>query len=422
MGMKRLASCILLALLVLTSAASAQENTPTPEPTYLNYTVVQGDTLGSIAARYGTTTIAILRANSIVNPNLIFAGTVLRIPVNQPSPSVTATETPIVVRPVSTAEVTEAATEPPGQSAIGLEIGGEVFGFDHADVMQSARMTWAKVQVYWVQGDSTDTAKHFIDLAHAAGFKVLLQVSGDPQELAADPQGYESAFADYLGEVAALAPEAIEVWGSMNTPDGWASGMISPVAYEQMLIGVYGAVKRANPQVLVITGALAELVDFNGCTNQGCDDLSYLSGMASAAVGQVADCIGLRYTLGAVPPDDTSGDPRGDQFVYYYPTVISVYAGIFPNKPLCITEIGYLIPAIVPLVSRFQWAENTTPENRAEWLARAAVLAGQSGRIPLFIVYNVDATEGVPQSNYAILSGDGSCLACLTLNTALRGS
>lgn len=48
--------------------------------TVRRYTVQRGDTLGSIAARYGTTIGAIAQANGIVNPNNIFYGTVLIIP------------------------------------------------------------------------------------------------------------------------------------------------------------------------------------------------------------------------------------------------------------------------------------------------------------------------------------------------------
>lgn len=44
------------------------------------YTVVPGDTLSGIAARYGTTYWAIAMANNIANPNLIYPGTTLCIP------------------------------------------------------------------------------------------------------------------------------------------------------------------------------------------------------------------------------------------------------------------------------------------------------------------------------------------------------
>ena len=45
-----------------------------------SYTIRSGDTLGSIASRYRTTVAALARANSIANPNVIYAGRTLRIP------------------------------------------------------------------------------------------------------------------------------------------------------------------------------------------------------------------------------------------------------------------------------------------------------------------------------------------------------
>lgn len=48
---------------------------------YVEYTVKRGDTLSSIARRYGTTVEALLTANPRENPNLIFAGETLIIPL-----------------------------------------------------------------------------------------------------------------------------------------------------------------------------------------------------------------------------------------------------------------------------------------------------------------------------------------------------
>lgn len=66
--------------------------TPTPEPApapspETTYTVVSGDTLSGIAARYGTTYQALAAYNGIANPNLIHPGQVIRIPGSGSTPS-----------------------------------------------------------------------------------------------------------------------------------------------------------------------------------------------------------------------------------------------------------------------------------------------------------------------------------------------
>jgi len=53
---------------------------PPPPSDGFYYTVQYGDTLAIIAARFGTTVYAILQANGISNPNLVYVGQVLWVP------------------------------------------------------------------------------------------------------------------------------------------------------------------------------------------------------------------------------------------------------------------------------------------------------------------------------------------------------
>lgn len=82
---------LLLLLLVLALAPQAEAESASSSTTGFNYTVQWGDTLSSIAVRYGTTVSAIAQANSIVNPNLIYAGQVLWIPTGYQPPVATPT-------------------------------------------------------------------------------------------------------------------------------------------------------------------------------------------------------------------------------------------------------------------------------------------------------------------------------------------
>jgi LysM repeat protein len=53
-----------------------------PASGYITHVVQPGETLNSIAARYGTTVQAISQANNITNPNQIYAGQKLKIPTS----------------------------------------------------------------------------------------------------------------------------------------------------------------------------------------------------------------------------------------------------------------------------------------------------------------------------------------------------
>ncbi|HHY47332.1 MAG TPA: LysM peptidoglycan-binding domain-containing protein, partial [Firmicutes bacterium] len=75
-----------------------------PPPGLRIYVVQPGDTLAEIAARYGVSVEAIARANNIANPDLIYAGQILVIPVAAPPvppvPPVTPPPPPITPPPI----------------------------------------------------------------------------------------------------------------------------------------------------------------------------------------------------------------------------------------------------------------------------------------------------------------------------------
>ncbi|GEM_PF-344219 len=413
------------------------------------YVVQVNDTLGSIAARFGVTVRALAEANNITNYNLITIGQRLMIPppgvvppTNTPTPTRTPTDTrtpTITPTPSDTRTPTNTATETPTLTptitptpgptliepvSVGLpfDVGGQVYSFGYPEHMQAAGMTWAKSEIRWSQGQSAEIAANAIAAARSLGFNILLTINGVPAEMAADPAAYTSAYVAFVGEVAALAPDAIEVWEEPNNPDSWGEDLISPADYTDLLRASYQSIKLANPNVLVISGGLLPTDQFDGrCTANGCDDDAFLTGMAAADAGTAADCIGMHYTTGAVPPNVSVGDARSNPTHHsrYYPTMVNLYATTFPGKPLCFTEIGYLTGegfALVP--EAFAFAENITLENQAAWLAEAESLSRQNGRFRLFIVYNVDGAiynDIDAQAGWAIVRPDGSCPACAAL-------
>jgi LysM repeat protein len=93
-GLRLLVICLYLSAswLVLSPAHTAQAQSSNP-----THIVQPGETLSSIAARYGTTYLRLARYNGIVNPNLIRSGQRLRIPLLTSAPAVVSS--PPVDRP-----------------------------------------------------------------------------------------------------------------------------------------------------------------------------------------------------------------------------------------------------------------------------------------------------------------------------------
>jgi LysM repeat protein len=69
--------------------------TPLPSPTPFTYTVGQGETISSVALKYGVSLDDLQAANPEVNPNAMSVGQVLKIPSNPDNPSGEPTPTPV---------------------------------------------------------------------------------------------------------------------------------------------------------------------------------------------------------------------------------------------------------------------------------------------------------------------------------------
>jgi Bacterial Ig-like domain len=306
-----------------------------------------------------------------------------------------------------------------------FELGGQILDFSHPDKMQAASMTWMKMQVTYIQGGSTADAQNIITHARNHGFKVLLSVKGIKSQLAANPTQYYQNYAGFVASVAALNPDAIEVWNEPNIDAEWPVGLINGTNYTEMLEKAYPAIKAANANVMVISGAPSPTGYFGGgCAANGCDDKIFIEQMKAAGAAPYFDCTGLHYNEGVLPPTAISGDPRGNpnHYTRYYPTMVSTYRTVFPNKPLCFTELGYLSPdGLGTLPPGMEWGQNTSAQEQADWQALAATLSRDGEVVRLMIVWNVNATfvSSNPMAGFAIVRRNNQCLPCATLSGAM---
>ncbi len=306
----------------------------------------------------------------------------------------------------------------PAGTAGGFEIGGQVNTFAFPDQMHYAGMNWVKHQVRWGPGDDPAPVAGVIADSHNKGFKVLLSVLGGASD--AKPSNFAS-YAAFVGGLAALGPEAIEIWNEENIDREWQNGQVNPATYTELLKKSYVAIKNANPNVMVVSGAPAPTGFFGGCAPAGCDDAPYIAGMAAAGAANYMDCAGIHYNEGIVPPSQTSGDPRTEHYTRYFWGMVNTYYNAFGRK-LCFTEMGYLTPeGYGKLPGGFAWAQSTTIAQQADWLAQAASLSASSGKVRLIIIFNVDFDYWGedPQAGFAIIRRGGGCPACETLHNVL---
>ena len=315
-----------------------------------------------------------------------------------------------------------AAPPPPAAGNANFELGGQAFGAPYG-MMSYSGMTWIKRQHKWSPGQSGTDLQGVISEAHNAGFKILLSIPG--ANLYPSSIDFNS-YTAFLSQVAGLAdpPDAIEIWNEMNIDREWPIGSINPSDYVNLMLKpAYNAIKNANGNVMVVSGAPAPTGFFGGCGGNGCDDAPYMAAVAAAGGGSYMDCIGIHYNEGIVSPNQTSGDPRTEHYTRYFWGMVDAYYNAFGgSRPLCFTELGYLTPeGFGSLPGGFAWAQNVTVAQQAQWLAEAASLSANSGKVRMLIVWNIDSTtwNDDPQAGFAIIRPGGGCPACESLRQVM---
>ena len=320
----------------------------------------------------------------------------------------------------------------PGAARVGsFELGGQVIGLTNeaAERMREAGMTWIKSQLPY-SASAADTGRKWIANAHKKNFRILLSVKGDHHQLKENFDDYVNDFAKLLGKLAGFGANAIEVWNEPNIAREWPAGQIHGRNYVKMLAKAYNEIKAANANTLVISAAPAPTgwAGAAGCSADGtvCNDDVFMQQMAQAGAANYMDCLGLHYNEGGVSPRASSGAPQGDNYpTRYFSSMLNRGANLFPGKPVCWTELGYLSGEGMrnPIPANFAWASNTTVAQQAQWIAEAAALSAQSGRVRLMIVWNINFKrwDDDPQGGYALIRPDNSCPGCATLGAVMRG-
>ncbi len=306
-----------------------------------------------------------------------------------------------------------------------FELGGHIKTTNYLAQMRDIGMTWVKYQV--VMPGGTPDVSWLVNAVHGAGMKLLIGAVGD-RARASDPN-YHREFAAALAGLARQGVDAIEVWNEPNLDreyGGSGNGQVNPENYANMLREAYTAIKAANPNVLVIGGATAPTGFYGGgCSAAGCDDKPFVERLAAAGGAQWMDCMGAHHNGTMVGPDQTSGAPVGssDHHQWYFWGTLNVNWNAFGGKvPICWTELGYVSgEGIGPLPAGFAWGSSITLANQAQWLARAAQLSRESGKVRLMIIWNIDFRQwdDDPQAGYSIFRPDGSCPACATLRQVM---
>ncbi|MGC9350328.1 MAG: beta-galactosidase [Anaerolineae bacterium] len=118
-------------------------------------------------------------------------------------------------------------------------------------------------------------------------------------------------FAEFVAEFAARYRGRVDhiiIWNEPNLSFEWGFRPVDPAGYVDLLKAVYPEAHRANPDVVVLGGALAPTLEPPG-SPAGLNDLLYLEAMYAAGAGPYFDALaahayGLAFAPAVEPDED----------------------------------------------------------------------------------------------------------------------
>lgn len=341
-------------------------------------------------------------------------------------------------KPAKTATPEPTATVPALQeTGMGFGIQADFLTSPDVDFTQQAkrlRMGWIKQQMRWgvfspAQGQFDWTGfDRTVGQASARGLKVMFSIvtapqwshpnlqptEGDPEAINAPPDDL-NLYAQFVAEVVKRYPgkvHAIEVWNEQNIDAEWRSTpqAVSPEKYVEMLKLASQAIKAVDPNVIVISGALAPTGYFQGgCSAAGCDDGPYLKRMVDLGAFNYADCVGVHANGYNVPPDKKTTDGYNDPAAtfrgpfdnpipsWYFRTTLELYHGIAADKPLCVTEFGWATnEGFGVTVPGYEFASDNTLQEQADWIVQAFKLMEEWKYVKLAFLFNLNYAQMSP--------------------------
>jgi polysaccharide biosynthesis protein PslG len=156
------------------------------------------------------------------------------------------------------------------------------------------------------------------------------------------PEDSYDDFADFVAKFAARYAGTIDhiiVWNEPNLAFEWGFEQVNPAGYVKLLQVVYPQAKAANPNVIILAGALAPTIEPEGSAN-GLNDVLYLEQMYQAGAADYFDALAVHtYGFTDTPDAEPALDILNFRRAELLHDVMLEYDR--PDKPVYITESGW---------------------------------------------------------------------------------
>ncbi len=192
-----------------------------------------------------------------------------------------------------------------------------------------------------------------IEHARNQGLTVIARMGLVPAWARPDPAEQETTFNyldsdrydDFARFVAAFVAryrgqvDHVIIWNEPNLSFEWGYRPVDPAGYVEMLRAVYPAAHAANPDVVVLAGALAPTLEPPG-SPAGLNDLLYLEAMYAAGAAAYFDALSAHaYGLGFAPEVPPAPDVLNFRRVELLRDIMDARGDA--HKPIYVTEAGW---------------------------------------------------------------------------------
>jgi len=209
---------------------------------------------------------------------------------------------------------------------------------------------WAYIER---QPDQYDWRQTDIIVRHAEnqGLRIIARMGFVPEWAQADVENPTlntlpaESFADFADFVAVFAEryagiiDHIIIWNEPNLAFEWGYAEVNPAEYVRMLEAVYEPAKAANPDLLILAGALAPTLEPEGSSN-GLSDVLYLEQMYAAGAAEYFDALAV-HTYGFTHP--ATAEPAFDVLNFRRAELLYDVMAQYhdADTPVFVTEMGW---------------------------------------------------------------------------------
>jgi hypothetical protein len=356
------------------------------------------------------------------------------------SPKPTAAPTRVVAAPI--VRLVEGNRVASPSAAVHVFLWGNADTTDRdLQLARDAGFTWVKQRFEWryIEKNRKNSFEwqepdRIVDAVNRAGLGMVARIDNQPEWARKDgifpasgPPDQMEDWKDYVEELAERYRGKIlayEIWNEPNLAREWGGAPPDPVAYTELLRVSYEAIKKVDPNALVISAGLSPTTEQ---TDRATPDTVYLKAMYQAGAAPYFDALGVhapgfKSTPEADPADVardpalTNGDPslvdlrRAYTFRHAEDMRQVMVQNGDQGKQVAIMEMGWTSDTRPG--SPYAW-HAVTEDQKADYLARAYRYAQQSwspwvGIMSAIYIPDSRWTPEEEQYHWSITAPDGS--------------